>query len=1469
MEKTKVQGKSRTALSEVKRSGVKAKESIKRPKRRRSESNDNGSRKIPKQAAACSISRCNAVRLTDKVKTVETERFPFQFRNKESAAVELTKVVKDDCHPNRRLTAFVFHDEFGETLPVEMVEESNLYISAVILPLEDICDKEKETRIHCEGFGPIISWSLSGYDDNSPVIWISTQAADYECIKPATVYQKQYDNFFQKACTCVEIYRRLSKSCGGNPNLGLNELLPAVVQSMTERTNVPHGASAKDLVISWGRFIYNQLIGLDETASEDDTVFRNLPVLVYLRDASNKTAGLVSTRMKLKRRQRTVSLSTKFYTKTSEFKIADDYPPPAYYKVNTYEIDECAIFEGESDDINQLPRHMLHSWCLYSFDGRFISLEHLPTKPSDGMEQKIFCSGILTIGDGSRFCLDIESNPLSSTRVLNNDCIPVRLNTIKDWKIECRSSMVSILIRTDIAWYRLGNPSTQYGPWYEPVLKTVTLAVSIVTLLKEQRRASRLSFPDLIKRISDFKEGHPAYISSDSTAVERYILIHGKIILKQFEDYPVSSIRKCGFVRGLRDNLKELHHTRLVKKKVFLSKEEHVNQEAAAPEKTSETKAMPAATTKLINRIWKECCSNYSPEDLDDNNIEELEESKNMFYKNVKKFRSVPKWRKAHGASTVVRWDGGEVGKTSSGEVSYKQAMVNGVVVSAGDSVLVETANSKENPPVFLVEYMFEDSSAKKLAHGRLMLRDYQTVLGYTNNECELFLTNHCLEFGLSDVIGIMRVEIRQPVPWGFQHRKTNANNDKIDRERAEDRKSKGLPMEFFCRSLYCPERGAFLCLRIDSVGLGTGHCNSCKIKENRKKSVFKLCRYNFIFQGTKYHIDDFVYLSPHHATTEETDNGTTKHARNIILKPFTVCQFLGIDKHKSFKKADPESTIVRLRRFFRPEDISADKAYHSDIREIYYSEQVIHVPVMAIEGQCEVREKAELNHIPTTYIFQHIFFCEQLYDPLTGALQKLSPQIKLSLTRRKSVKTAVNRKTPRKRKVGERGFDGISNHNKFLATLDIFSGCGGLSSGLEQSGVSKTKWAIEYEEPAGESFKLNHPEAEMFIRNCNVMLRAIMTACGDADDCISTSEATDLAAKLEQKEINALPRPGDVDFIIGGPPCQGFSKMNRFNQGSWSKVQCEMILAFLSFADYFRPKFFLLENVRNFVFYNKGQIFRFTLASLLEMGYQVRFGILEAGAYGVSQNRKRAFIWAASPEEKLPEWPEPMYVFKGPKLKIPLGGNIHYAAVKSTASGAAFRAITVRDIIGDLPLVKNGASKLTMEYKGEPISWFQKQIRGDMQDLNDHISKKMNELNLLRCRKIPKRPGSDWHDLPNKKVKLSNGNVVDLLPSWLPKTARRNNHWKGLYGRLDWAGKFPTCVTDPQPMGKVGRWFHPQQDRILTLREYARAQGFPDSYKFAGNIHHKHRQVGNAVPPPLALALGRKLKEAIEEKYT
>lgn len=107
------------------------------------------------------------------------------------------------------------------------------------------------------------------------------------------------------------------------------------------------------------------------------------------------------------------------------------------------------------------------------------------------------------------------------------------------------------------------------------------------------------------------------------------------------------------------------------------------------------------------------------------------------------------------------------------------------------------------------------------------------------------------------------------------------------------------------------------------------------------------------------------------------------------------------------------------------------------------------------------------------------------------------------------------------------------------------------------------------------------------------------------------------------------------------------------------------------------------------------------------------------------------------------------------------------------------------------------------------------------------------------------------------------------LIPWCLPHTGNRHNHWAGLYGRLEWDGFFSTTVTNPEPMGKQvrrvkpntfkwhillltptfeskGRVLHPEQHRVVSVRECARSQGFPDTYRFFGNILDKHRQVGS-----------------------
>lgn len=503
--------------------------------------------------------------------------------------------------------------------------------------------------------------------------------------------------------------------------------------------------------------------------------------------------------------------------------------------------------------------------------------------------------------------------------------------------------------------YRLGKPSKLYAPWYQTVLRTARLAISIITLLKEQSRASKLSFADIIKRISEFDKSNPAYISSIPSVVERYVVVHGQIILQTFSEYPDDVIRKCAFVTGLSDKMEERHHTKwLVKKKAVLKKEANLNPRASMGPVVSR-KAMPATTTRLINRIWGEFYSNYSPEDMkeadskeiredepeeeeevEDEESEEVEEEGGQVDKKTEESKPVVKPVKVKLSEGIIKWDGEVVGKTCQGYPLYKQAIIHGDLVAVGGFVSVETDNVHDLPALYLVEYMYEKSESRKMVHGRLAVRGIETVLGNAAKEREVFLTNDCLEFELNEIRETVVVETCS-MPWGYQHRKANANKVKADEERAEERKRRGLPMEFYCKGLYWPEKGAFFCLPKESMGLGTGDCHSCKLNETQREDTIKLnsSLTSFTYRGTDYSVNDYVYLAPHHFGTDERGTETFKSGRNVGLQAYVVCHLLGIESPKGLKQPSPGSTMVKVRRFFRPEDISVEKAYCSDVREV------------------------------------------------------------------------------------------------------------------------------------------------------------------------------------------------------------------------------------------------------------------------------------------------------------------------------------------------------------------------------------------------------------------------------------------------------------------------------------------------------------------------------------------------------
>lgn len=396
------------------------------------------------------------------------------------------------------------------------------------------------------------------------------------------------------------------------------------------------------------------------------------------------------------------------------------------------------------------------------------------------------------------------------------------------------------------------------------------------------------------------------------------------------------------------------------------------------------------------------------------------------------------------------------------------------------------------------------------------------------------------------------------------------------------------------------------------------------------------------------------------------------------------------------------------------------------------------------------------------------------------------------------------------------------------LRCFDLFAGCGGLSLGLEQAGLT-VKWANELDEHAAGTYRHSHPNVALFEQDVRVLFERIVSREPD------------------------LPRPGDVDLIAGGPPCQGFSGYNRHRSGG--DARNSLIEVFLDFVDYLRPRYVLMENVPGMLSIDGGKVPELLLRIFGEIGYETKIGILQAGYYGLPQNRWRVFLWAAQWDQPIPSFPEPTHAF--PRTTIFGAKKFRHCVVKPAADhGDLFwkpvSMVSVRDAISDLPPIDNGGGSDEMEYLKAPSSEYQRDLRHDSAQLWDHQCRKLGEAMYKRCCAVPNRPGAGWLDLPH-----------ELKPANLLRHG--DNRYDNRFGRLDWAGSFNTILTEAHPYW--GRVFHPSQNRVISIRECARAQGFPDTVRFAGGIGSRYRQVGNAVPPPLGRRLGEELMKVVSRK--
>ena len=382
------------------------------------------------------------------------------------------------------------------------------------------------------------------------------------------------------------------------------------------------------------------------------------------------------------------------------------------------------------------------------------------------------------------------------------------------------------------------------------------------------------------------------------------------------------------------------------------------------------------------------------------------------------------------------------------------------------------------------------------------------------------------------------------------------------------------------------------------------------------------------------------------------------------------------------------------------------------------------------------------------------------------------------------------------------------------LKSVDLFCGAGGIAEGFRQAGFD-CLYGNDADSSAMATFNFNHPKAI-------------------ADN--RPIEEVDPANIRHNLRL----RVGELDALVGGPPCQGFSinAPGRFLEDARNAL----FNHYIRFLEEFRPKTLMFENVPGILSIADGEIFQEIMAEIAARGYQLSAQILFAAHYGVPQERWRVII-LGSRDGYAPLHPSPAHNaigranFRGGRAMtfnpLPIERNFLKPMV------------TVEQAIGDLPKLSMGDGAERMDYDRRPHSPFAHEMRKGSACVFNHIAPRLSPQNIERLKHL--RPGDSWRDIP-----------YSLLPKGM-QAAKRSDHTKR-YGRLRSDSLSGTVMTKCDP--HWGAVFLPDQDRSLSVREAARLQSFPDTYKFLGPRVAQYVQVGNAVPVLLARAVGRALSD-------
>ena len=369
------------------------------------------------------------------------------------------------------------------------------------------------------------------------------------------------------------------------------------------------------------------------------------------------------------------------------------------------------------------------------------------------------------------------------------------------------------------------------------------------------------------------------------------------------------------------------------------------------------------------------------------------------------------------------------------------------------------------------------------------------------------------------------------------------------------------------------------------------------------------------------------------------------------------------------------------------------------------------------------------------------------------------------------------------------------------MNSIDLFCGCGGMTLGFKWAGYNSVI-ASDIDENCGKTIQKNFPETKFILGDISNIDRI------NFDDILKNEE---------------------VDVITGGPPCQGFSLANKNRNKVEDDPRNRLFYEYVKVIKWYSPKAFVMENVKGLLSMQKGEVIK-TIINEFEnagIGYNCDYRVLKASDYGVPQNRERVILIGFRKDLNLfPEFPNKLNNF-----------------------------VTVDDAIMDLPQISAGEGMDGMNYLKNAANEYQKFMRQNSGLVYNHVAMKHTQRLIDRFNAI--KPGQNLIDVWDSHGAVKRGNPDEKSQT---KFSQNNQ-------RLHGDRPAPTIAASFQ-----SNFIHPYLNRNFTAREGARLQSFPDDFIFEGMRTKmswevglsQYQQIGNAVPPLMAKAVGDTIKNII-----